>query len=266
MRFRSTQDSPLGPKKHRKIICRQTQAGWGGCNCDQTEESVATVGYARVSIREGDQILDRQLHALRAAGSERVFDDRGSGAGLDRPGLTACLAYLRCGDVLTVLDLDRLGRRAGELIRLADDLERRGVGLRALNGIFDTTTPAGRAFLQIQAALAEMDRTLIRQRISEGIAAARARGRNGGRPRVMTPEKLRHAQHLMADQSRSIPAIRHELGEMPASTLYHYLHADGSLKAPGRKLLGTPTQADREDPGSPSAAPATGLRRVRGRV
>ena len=117
------------------------------------------------------------------------------------------------------------------------ELESRGVGFRALNASFDTTTPAGRAFLQIQAAFAEMERNLIRQRVNEGLAAARARGRNGGRPRVMTLERLRYAQHLMADQARSIPAICHELGDMPASTLYHYLHADGSLKAPGRRLL-----------------------------
>ncbi len=131
------------------------------------------VGYARVSAREERQVFDRQVDALRAAGCERIYDDRGSGASPDRPGLSACLDYLRRGDVLMVLDLDRLGRRAGELIRLVDELERRGIGFRALNASFDTTTPAGRAFLQIQAAFAEMERNLIRQRVSEGIAAAR---------------------------------------------------------------------------------------------
>lgn len=215
---------------------------------------MATIGYARVSTREGQQVFDRQVDALRAAGCERVYDDRGSGASADRPGLKACLDYLRKDDVLVVLDLDRLGRRAGELIRLVDELESRGVGFRALNAAFDTTTPAGRAFLQIQAAFAEMERNLIRQRIAEGIAAARARGRQGGRPRVMTSEKLRYAQHLMADQSRSIPAICHELGDLPASTLYHYLHANGSLKAPGRALLG----ADGRAGGAPLAGGAPG--------
>jgi DNA invertase Pin-like site-specific DNA recombinase len=200
---------------------------------------VAIIGYARVSTREGQQLFDRQLDALQAAGCERVCDDRGSGVSADRPGLKACLDHLRRGDVMIVLDLDRLGQRAGELIRLVDELERRGVGFRALNVAFDTTTPAGRAFLQIQAAFAEMDRNLTRQRIAEGIAAARARGRQGGRPRVMTLEKLRYAQQLMADRERSIPAICRELGDLPVSTLYHYLHGDGSLKAPGRELLGT---------------------------
>lgn len=213
---------------------------------------MATIGYARVSTREGQHVVDRQLDALQAAGCERVFDDRGSGAGSGRPGLNACLDYLRHGDVLVVLGLDRLGQRAGELIRLVDDLESRGIGFRVLNGTFDTTTPAGRAFLQIQAAFAEMERNVIRQRtserISEGIAAARARGRKGGRPRVMTPEKLRYAQHLMADRTRGVALICHELGDMPASTFYHYLHPDGSLKTPGCKLLGTQMRADGGEP------------------
>jgi DNA invertase Pin-like site-specific DNA recombinase len=197
------------------------------------------VGYARVSTREERQVFDRQVDALKASGCTRIFEDRGSGASSDRPGLRACTDYLRRDDVLVVLDLDRLGRLAGELIRLVDELEARGIGFRALNAAFDTTTPMGRAFLQIQAAFAEMERNVIRQRVKEGIAAARARGRKGGRPRLMTPERLRYAQHLMADRARSIPAICRELGGVPASTLYHYLHADGTLKATGIKLIGT---------------------------
>jgi DNA invertase Pin-like site-specific DNA recombinase len=196
------------------------------------------VGYARISTIEGAQVLDRQHDALTAAGCERIFEDRAPGAGAERPGLAACLDFLRRGDVLVVLDLDRLGRLAGELIALIDRLEGRGVAFRALNAPMDTTTPAGRAFLQIQAAFAEMERNLIRQRVAEGLAAARARGRRGGRPRVMTAEKLRYALHLMADPARPIPAICAELGGIRPSTLYHYLHADGTLKAAGRELLG----------------------------
>ena len=139
--------------------------------------------------------------------------------------------------LIVVLELDRLGRRAGALITLIDELDQRGVGFRALNSPMDTTTPAGRAFLQIQAAFAEMERNIIRQRVREGVKAARARGRKGGRPRIMTPEKLRYAQNLMADRARSIPEICRELGDIPTSTLYHYLHADGTLKDPGRRLL-----------------------------
>ena len=101
----------------------------------------------------------------------------------------------------------------------------------------DTTTPAGRAFLQIQAAFAEMERNVIRQRVRDGVTAARARGRKGGRPRIMTPEKLRYVQNLMADRTRSIPDICREIDDIPSSTLYHYLYADGTLKGPGQRLL-----------------------------
>ena len=195
------------------------------------------IGYARISTSEAKQVLDRQLDALHAAGCERVFQDTASGAAAERPGLAACLDHLRRNDVLVVLDLDRLGRLAHDLIALIDGLEKRGIGFKAINSPMDTTTPAGRAFLQIQAAFAEMERNLIRQRVKEGIVAARARGRKGGRPRIMTVDKLRYAQHLMADRSRSIPAVCRELGDIPSSTLYHYLHADGSLKEPGRMLL-----------------------------
>jgi DNA invertase Pin-like site-specific DNA recombinase len=132
---------------------------------------------------------------------------------LRRGGGASGLGRLRRHDVLVVLDLDRLGRLAHDLVALIDGLEKRSIGFRALNLPMDTTTPAGRAFLQIQAAFAEMERNLIHQRVKEGILAARARGRNGGRPRIMIVGKLRYAQH------------------------YHYLHADGSLKESGRKLL-----------------------------
>lgn len=158
------------------------------------------VGYARVSTLEGQQVLDRQVDALRAAGCERVYDDCGSGASTERPGLTECLGSLRRNDVLVMLDL------AGELIRLVDELDAKGVSLRALTASFDTTTPMGRAFLQIQAAFAEMGCNVIRQWVKEGDAAARACVRKGGRPRPMTPERLRYAQHLMGDRARSIPA------------------------------------------------------------
>jgi len=198
---------------------------------------MALVGYARVSTREERQVLDRQIDALTMAGCEKIFDDHMSGVQVDRPGLAACLGYLRAGDVLTVLDLDRLGRRARDLIGMIEDLEKKGVAFKALNSPMDTTTPAGRAFLQIQAAFAEMERNLIRQRVNEGLTAARARGRRGGRPRVMTPERLRFTQHLMADKTRTIPQICRELGDIPSSTLYHYLHADGTLKEPGQRLL-----------------------------
>ena len=212
---------------------------------------MTSIGYARVSTWEEGQVLDRQANALKAAGCVRTFEDRASSTDAARPGLKACLDHLRRDDVLVVSDLDRLGCRAGELIRLVDDLQARGIGFRALNAALDTTTPAGRAFLQMQAALSEMERNLTRQRVSEGIAAARACGRKGGRPRVMTLERLHHARQLMADQAGSIASICRELGGMPASTLHHYLHADGSLKAPGHKLLEADTPVSAGAPLAP---------------
>lgn len=211
------------------------------------DTAVGLIGYARISTMEGAQVLDRQLDALNAAGCERIFEDRASGAKAERPGLSACLDFLRKDDVLVVLDLDRLGRLAGELITLIDQLAARGIAFRALNAPMDTTTPTGRAFLQIQAAFAEMERNIIRQRVNEGLVAARARGRKGGRPRIMTHDKLRYARHLMADSKRSIPEICKELGGIRPSTLYHYLHADGSLKTPGRALI---EKAGKEESGT----------------
>ena len=99
-----------------------------------------------------------------------------------------------------------------------------------------------------------MERNVIRQRVREGLKAVRARGRRGGRPRVMTPDKLRYAQHLMADRERSIPSICAELGGLRPSTLYHYLHADGALKRPGRELLG----GGREEGGGASSVAEVG--------
>ena len=199
------------------------------------------IGYARVSTSEGKQLLDRQVDALKEIGCERIFEDKASGSNSQRKGLDDCLNYLRKGDVLVVLDLDRLGRLASELIKLIDELAEKDIGFKAINSPMDTTTPAGRAFLQIQAAFAEMERNIIRQRVKEGIAAARARararGRKGGRPRIMTAEKLKYAQHLMADQTKSIPAICKELGDIPSSTLYHYVTAKGELKKAGVDLL-----------------------------
>ena len=202
---------------------------------------MSLIGYARVSTSEGKQLLDRQVDALKEIGCERIFEDKASGSNSQRKGLDDCLNYLRKGDVLVVLDLDRLGRLASELIKLIDELAEKDIGFKAINSPMDTTTPAGRAFLQIQAAFAEMERNIIRQRVKEGIAAARARararGRKGGRPRIMTAEKLKYAQHLMADQTKSIPAICRELGDIPSSTLYHYVTAKGELKKAGVDLL-----------------------------
>ena len=124
---------------------------------------------------EGRQVLDRQLDAFGAAGCERIFEDHASGAAVERPNLGACLDYLREGDVLAVLDL---GRRAGELIALVDELDQRGIGFRALNTLMDTTTPAGRAFLRIRS----------HARSEKGASAVAALGRTDDGLRMVAPE------------------------------------------------------------------------------
>ena len=137
------------------------------------------IGYGRVSTADQDTAL--QIDALRAAGCSRIFEEHASGADTERPVLRGGLAFLRKGDVLVIWKLDRLGRSLGHLIKIADDLSARGVGLKSLTDPIDTTTPAGRLIFQIFGALGEFERSLIRERVMAGLDAARARGRVGGR-------------------------------------------------------------------------------------
>jgi DNA invertase Pin-like site-specific DNA recombinase len=157
---------------------------------------MAAVGYARVST--ADQDLALQLDALAAAGCAKVFEDRASGARADRPGLRAALDYAREGDVLVTWKLDRLGRSLPHLIETVAGLERRGVGFRSLTEAIDTTTPGGRLVFHLFAALGQFERDLISERTRAGLVAAAARGRRGGRQPVVTAEKLRRAQDLVA--------------------------------------------------------------------
>ena len=156
------------------------------------------LGYLRVSKADGSQVLDLQRDALLAAGVEadQLYSDLASGKRDDRPGLAACLKALRQGDVLVAWKLDRLGRDLRHLVNLVHELTSRGVGLRILTGqgaSIDTTTAAGKLVFGIFAALAEFERELIIERTNAGLLAARARGRQGGRPYKMTPAKLRLA-------------------------------------------------------------------------
>ena len=131
----------------------------------------------------GESGLYRQFDALNAADCERVLEDHPSGAAPKRSQLATCLDHLRRDDVLVVLEVDRPGRRASELITLIDKLVQRGVGFRARNLLADTTTPAGRTFLRIQAAFVEMERKVIRQCIQEGAGSA-SRPATLDRPRI----------------------------------------------------------------------------------
>jgi DNA invertase Pin-like site-specific DNA recombinase len=201
------------------------------------------IGYMRVSKSDGTQTLDLQCDALLASGvaPEQIYADRASGRKDDRPGLATCLQALQPGDTLVVWKLDRLGRNLKHLVSIVDDLQQRQVGFKVLAGAgvqIDTTTANGRLVFGIFAALAEFETELIRERTRAGLAAARARGRRGGRPRKMTQEALRTAMAAMRDPSTSARTVAHRLG-LTTTTLYMYVNRDGSLKQAGQALLTT---------------------------
>ena len=150
------------------------------------------VGYIRVSSADDRQSTDLQHDALATAGIDprHVFEDRASGARDDRPGLKACLDYLEAGDVLVVWKLDRLGRSLSHLLAIVADLKARGVGLRSLTEAMDTTTAQGKLLFAVFGALAEYERALVQERVKAGLAAARRRGRRGGRPPALGPEQV----------------------------------------------------------------------------
>ena len=144
------------------------------------------VAYARVSTE--DQNLDLQTDALKAAGCTKVFVEHASGGNRERPQLAKALAYCRKGDVFTVWKMDRAARSVKHLIEIVEDLKARGVEFRSLNDAIDTTTAAGTLMFVIFAAFAEFERNVIRERTMAGLAAARARGRIGGRPRKVVDQ------------------------------------------------------------------------------
>lgn len=155
--------------------------------------SGALIGYARVSTTE--QVLDRQTDALAEAGCGKIFTDKASSV-VHRPELESALAYLRRGDTLVIHALDRLGRKTTELLAFVEDLHAREVNLRILTLGVDTRTPAGQLVMTVMAAVAQLERDLLRERTAGGLAAARARGRVGGRPRVMTDQQVEFAREL----------------------------------------------------------------------
>lgn len=150
------------------------------------------VGYMRVSSTDDRQSVDLQRDALIAAGVDErhLHQDRGSSAKDDRPGLKACLADLRPGDVLIVWKLDRLGRSLSHLLKIVEELKGRAIAFRSLTEQMDTTTPQGEFLFSVFGALAQYERALIRERVAAGLAAAKRRGRSGGRPPSIDPEKM----------------------------------------------------------------------------
>jgi DNA invertase Pin-like site-specific DNA recombinase len=199
------------------------------------------IGYVRVSKNDGSQKLTLQKDALLADGVDerRIYQDMASGRKDHRPGLETCLKALQPGNTLVIWKLDRLGRDLKHLVTLVDDLNGQNVGLKVLAGAgaqIDTSTANGKLVFGIFAALAEFERELIRERTRPGLAAARARGRKGGRPRKMDKDTLIMAAKSLEDKSVTVQSVAKRLN-MTTTTLYMYLNGDGSLKEPGYKLL-----------------------------
>ena len=178
------------------------------------------VGYARVSTHEQNPAL--QTDALQQAGCQKVFEDEISGAKFERPGLAAALEYVRKGDTLLVWRLDRLGRSLQDLLEIVAGLEKRGVGFRSLQESMDTTTSGGRLIFHVFGALAEFERSLIHERTRAGLAAARARGRKGGRPKALDRQKRELLFRLYDEKKHTIKEICQLVG-VSKPTLYTYL-------------------------------------------
>jgi DNA invertase Pin-like site-specific DNA recombinase len=189
------------------------------------------VGYMRVSSSDERQSVDLQRDALIAAGVDErhLHQDKASGARDDRPGLQACLDDLRAGDVLLVWKLDRLGRSLSHLLRIIEKLKAQGVAFRSLTEQMDTTTPHGELLFNIFGSLAQYERALIRERVAAGLAAARRRGRKGGRPPSLDKEKI---EQILAslDRGASKASVCRTFG-VPRSTLIDTLDRVGWVGA-----------------------------------
>lgn len=178
------------------------------------------IGYARVST--ADQNLDLQTDALEKAGCERIFSEAASGVRIERPALAEALSHARAKDVFVVWKLDRLGRTVRQLVDFVSALRARDIEFRSLTDGIDTTTAAGRFFFHMMAALAEMERDLIRERTMAGLSAARARGKKGGRSSVLTQRQISQARLLLAHPDQTMAGIASSLG-VSRSTLYRAL-------------------------------------------
>jgi DNA invertase Pin-like site-specific DNA recombinase len=179
------------------------------------------IGYARVSADEKTTAM--QLDALRAAGCERIFEDTASGAKEDRPGLEEALAFARKDDVLVVWKLDRIGRSLQHLVKVIQVLRNKGIGFRSLTENVETETPGGRPVAHIFAALAEFELDLIRERTQAGLAAARARGRSGGR-KPLAPDRIKAVQALWGQPGMTADVIAEQLG-IGRRTVFKYAKA-----------------------------------------
>lgn len=163
------------------------------------------IGYARVST--DDQNLDAQTDALKVAGAGKIFADRISGSRRTRPELDKLLEQLRDGDVVTVTKYDRLARSLKDLLEIVEAIRDRGAGFRSLAEDIDTTTPAGRLVFHVFASIAQFERERISERTREGLAAARKRGRIGGRPPALSPAQKIEVRRMRDEEQRAVSGI-----------------------------------------------------------
>jgi DNA invertase Pin-like site-specific DNA recombinase len=179
------------------------------------------IGYARVSTLE--QNLDLQIDALKTAGCKKIFTDKISGKNKCRPALDEALAYARTGDVIVTWKLDRLGRSLKHLIEVVTDLEERSVGFTSIQENLDTTSAGGKLIFHIFGAFAEFESDIIRERTKAGLEAARARGRKGGRKKLLTEAQEKQLRVMAKDKSISVKEVCQTFG-IARATYYKYLN------------------------------------------
>lgn len=186
------------------------------------------IGYARVST--DDQNLDLQRDALHLSDVHSIYEEMASGKADGRPELNNCLRALRAGDTLVVWRLDRLGRSLPDLVRIVEELEGKGIGFESITEKIETASAAGKLVFHVFAALAEFERSLIRERTHAGLAAARARGRFGGRKPKLNAQQIKEIKRLMADPSIPVSQIA-ERYRVSRTTLYKVAPRDSAVRS-----------------------------------
>jgi DNA invertase Pin-like site-specific DNA recombinase len=180
------------------------------------------IGYGRVSTT--DQNLDSQLDALKSSGVDRVFIEKYTGTKSSRPELDKLREQLRSGDTLVITRMDRLGRSAKDLLNIVGELQEKGVSLKILEQNIDTSTPEGKLFFTMVAGFAEFEHSIMKARTLDGLAAARARGRVGGRKPKMTEARIAEARRLYDEGNKTVQEIA-DLFAVSRPTIYRVLEA-----------------------------------------
>jgi len=181
------------------------------------EKTGHKIGYARVSTKE--QNLDLQLDALERAGCQEIYQEKISSRKAQRPELEHALKALRAGDTLVIWKLDRLGRSLSELIKIVADLKERNVFLESVSDKLDTESAMGKLFFQFMAMMAEYERNVIQERTIDGLTAARARGRRGGRPAKLTAKDYKEIAALLKSPEVAVQDVAKRFG-VSRQTLY----------------------------------------------